>query len=70
MFCELTRTLTEDPREAKVTEFDHSTSRDEDIFRFHITMNAVVHVTKFDGPESLPYDALCLWFGDTEEGKE
>ena len=56
----LTRTLTEDPGEPKVTELDAAASSDEDVLGFDIAMNAVVQVTKLDCPQCLPYDPLRL----------
>ena len=65
----LTRTLTEDPGEPKVTELDAAASSDEDVLGFDIAMNAVVQVTKLDCPQCLPYDPLRLRLRHTRDEK-
>ena len=60
------KTLTEDAGKAEIAEFDNTIPGEQDVFRFDISMNTVVHVTVVDSLQRLPDYACGCWHRNSE----
>ena len=62
------RILTKDSSEAEIAKLDDAITGQEYVFRFDITMYAIVHVAVIDGLECLPHNAHGRWHGHPRMG--
>ena len=58
--------LTEDAGKAEIAEFDNTIPSEQNVFRFDITMNTVVHVAVVDCLQRLPDYARSCWHRNSE----
>ena len=61
--------LTEDTGKAEIAEFDNTIPSEQNVFRFDITMNTVVHVAVVDCLQRLPDYARSCWHRNSENMK-